>query len=160
MKLPISVMTFGAIHLHNLVLSCVSSTSFTAIQLWCTYSVKDTQSRILNIPFLWGKISCNWVATRLQHEVYCQDSVFPYTRLNGYTLQRSCLRHYATSRRVAGSIPDEVIGFFNIPNLSSRTMALESTQILSEMSFRNLYVGKGRPARKADNLTAIYEPTV
>jgi hypothetical protein len=23
------------------------------------------------------------------------------------------LRHYATSRKVAGSIPDEVIGFFN-----------------------------------------------
>jgi hypothetical protein len=25
----------------------------------------------------------------------------------------SWLRHYATSRKVAGSIPDEVIGFFN-----------------------------------------------
>jgi hypothetical protein len=31
---------------------------------------------------------------------------------------------YATSRNVAGSIPDEVIGFFNLPNPSSRTMAL------------------------------------
>jgi hypothetical protein len=34
-------------------------------------------------------------------------------------------------------------------------MALESTQPLTEMSTRNLLVGKGRPARKADNLTAI-----
>jgi hypothetical protein len=39
-------------------------------------------------------------------------------------------------------------------------MALESTQSLTEMSTRNLPRGKGRPARKADNLTAIYEPIV
>jgi hypothetical protein len=29
------------------------------------------------------------------------------------TRYRSCLRHYATSGKVAGSIPDEVIEFFN-----------------------------------------------
>jgi hypothetical protein len=28
--------------------------------------------------------------------------------------QRSWLRHYATSRKVAGSIPDEVIGVFQL----------------------------------------------
>jgi hypothetical protein len=39
-------------------------------------------------------------------------------------------------------------------------MALESTQPQTEMSTRNLAEGKGRPARKADNLTAICEPTV
>jgi hypothetical protein len=37
-------------------------------------------------------------------------------------------------------------------------MALESTQPLTEKSTRNLSEGKGRPARKADNFTAIYEP--
>jgi hypothetical protein len=36
-------------------------------------------------------------------------------------------------------------------------MALGSTQPLIEVSTRNLAGGKGRPARKADNLTAIYE---
>jgi hypothetical protein len=36
-------------------------------------------------------------------------------------------------------------------------MALGSTQPLTEMSTRNLPGGKGRPARKADNLTAICE---
>jgi hypothetical protein len=36
-------------------------------------------------------------------------------------------------------------------------MALGSTQPLTEMSIRNLPGGKGRPTRKADNLTAIYE---
>jgi hypothetical protein len=35
-----------------------------------------------------------------------------------------------------------------------------SAQPLTEMSTRNLPGDKGRPVRKADNLTAIYEPTV
>jgi hypothetical protein len=39
-------------------------------------------------------------------------------------------------------------------------MALGSTQRLTEMSTRNLPGGKGRPARGADNLTAICEPIV
>jgi hypothetical protein len=68
--------------------------------------------------------------------------------------------HYATSRKVAGSIPDEVIGFFNWPNPSSRYMALESTQSLTEVSTTNLPGDKMRPARKADNLAAIYVPIV
>jgi hypothetical protein len=37
-------------------------------------------------------------------------------------------------------------------------MALGSTQPLREMSTRNLPSGKEQRARKADNLTAIYEP--
>jgi hypothetical protein len=39
-------------------------------------------------------------------------------------------------------------------------MALGSTQSLTEMSTRNFPGGKGRPASKADNLTAICEPIV
>jgi hypothetical protein len=39
-------------------------------------------------------------------------------------------------------------------------MALESTQSRTEMSTKNLPGGEGRPARKADNLTTICEPTV
>jgi hypothetical protein len=51
------------------------------------------------------------------------------------------LRHYATRREVAGLIPNEIIGFFNLPNRSSRTMALGSTQPLTEMSTGNLTGG-------------------
>jgi hypothetical protein len=68
--------------------------------------------------------------------------------------------HYTTSRKVSGSIPDEVTEFFNWPNPSSRIMALGLSQPLIEMSTRNLPGDKGRPARKADNLTAICEPSV
>jgi hypothetical protein len=75
-------------------------------------------------------------------------------------LQLLGLKFHVTSRKVTDSIPDDVIGFFNLPIPSSRTMSLRSTQLLTEMSTRNLPGGKERPARKADNLTAICEPTV
>jgi hypothetical protein len=39
-------------------------------------------------------------------------------------------------------------------------MALGLTQFLTKMITRNLPGGKGRPARKADNLTAICEQSV
>jgi hypothetical protein len=56
-------------------------------------------------------------------------------------------------------VPDEV-NFFNLPNTSSRTMALGSTQPLTEMSTRNLPGRKKLPARETDNLAAIYEPNI
>jgi hypothetical protein len=37
-----------------------------------------------------------------------------------------------------GSIPDKVIAFFNLPIPSSRTVAMGSTETLTEMSTRNL----------------------
>jgi hypothetical protein len=51
------------------------------------------------------------------------------------------LRHCATSRKVAGSIPDGVTGIFHWHNPSGRTIALSSTQPLSEMSTRSIYWG-------------------
>jgi hypothetical protein len=47
------------------------------------------------------------------------------------------LLHYATSWKITGSGPNEV-DFFNLPNPSSRTMALGSTHPLTEMSTRNV----------------------
>jgi len=55
---------------------------------------------------------------------------------------RSWLRHYATSLKVAGSIPDGVTGNFYWHNLSGCTMALGSTQLLTEMNTRNISWGK------------------
>jgi hypothetical protein len=53
-----------------------------------------------------------------------------------------------------------LVFFFNWPNHSSRTMSLWSTQPGTEMSTRKLPGGEGRPAHKADNLTAICKPSV
>jgi hypothetical protein len=66
---------------------------------------------------------------------------------------------YLEVHAVAGSIPVEV-NFLNLHNSSSRTMALGSTQTLTEMSIRDLPGDKGRPARKADKFTAICVPII
>jgi hypothetical protein len=65
------------------------------------------------------------------------------------------LRYCATNQKVAGSIPDGVMEFFIDINPSDRTMALVSTQPLTEMSTRSISWGKMQPVHKADNLTTI-----
>jgi hypothetical protein len=50
--------------------------------------------------------------------------------------------------------------FFNIPNPSSRTLAMWSPQPLTEMSTRNHPSGKMWSVRKSDNLIAICEPII
>jgi hypothetical protein len=73
-------------------------------------------------------------------------------------LVRSWLRHYATSRKFPGSIPDCVIGYFSIDLiLPAALWSLGSTQSPTEMSTRNFPGSKGRPARKPDKLTVICE---
>jgi len=51
------------------------------------------------------------------------------------------LTHCATSRKVAGSIPDGVIAMFHWHNISGCNMALESTQSSAEMSTMNISCG-------------------
>jgi hypothetical protein len=46
---------------------------------------------------------------------------------------------WATSRKVAGSIPDGVIGIFPCHNSSDFTVALGSTQLLTETSARYVF---------------------
>jgi hypothetical protein len=63
----------------------------------------------------------------------------------------------------AGMLPVRVLDeadFFNLPDPSTRTMALGSTQPLPDMSTRNLPGGKKEQARRADNLATVYEPNV
>jgi hypothetical protein len=51
------------------------------------------------------------------------------------------LRHRATNRKVAVSIPDVVTGIFHLHNPFGRTLALGLTQPLTEMSTRNISWG-------------------
>jgi hypothetical protein len=104
-------------------------------------------------PFVTWIYCRNVSQTCMQREIrgnWCPYSYYeePY---------RSWLRHYATSRNVKGSTSDEVIGFLNWLNPSSCIMALEVVSASNRNGYRNLPGGKGRPAGKADNLTAIYE---
>ena len=73
------------------------------------------------------------------------DSIFSefanfFSYIRG-TRWRSWLKHCATIRKVAGSIPDGVIGIFHCHKSSGRTMALGLTQLLTEMSTRNISWG-------------------
>jgi hypothetical protein len=54
---------------------------------------------------------------------------------------RSWLRHCTTNWKVAGSIPDGVIAIFHWHNPFDRTMALGSTQPVTEISTRNISWG-------------------
>jgi hypothetical protein len=65
------------------------------------------------------------------------------------------LRYCATNQKVTGSIPNGVVEFFIDINPSECTMALGSTQPLTDMSTGSISWGKMQPVRKADNLTTI-----
>ena len=66
----------------------------------------------------------------------------------------SWLRHCAISRKVVGSIPVGV-GTFYWHNPSGRTVALGSTQPLTELSAKNITWGWKRLMYTADNLTTF-----
>jgi hypothetical protein len=65
--------------------------------------------------------------------------MYVHRKLGTAVAQR--LRCCATNRKVAGSNPDGVIGIFHWRNPSDRTMALGSTQPLTEMSTRRISWG-------------------
>jgi hypothetical protein len=69
--------------------------------------------------------------------------------------------HMLQAVRSPVRVPDEVVSFSIYLILSGvLCMALGSTQPLTEMSTRNIPGVKKRPAGRADNLAAIYEPNV
>jgi hypothetical protein len=62
--------------------------------------------------------------------------------------------------KVADSIPDKVIGFLNWYHPSRLITSLGYTRPVTELSIKKIPEDKGRPARKAGNLTDICEPIV
>jgi hypothetical protein len=70
------------------------------------------------------------------------------------------LRHYATDWKVAGSIPDEVIEFFQLtkyfqPHYDPGVDSASNRNKYQESSWTTK---SGWPARDVDNLTVICEP--
>ena len=77
-----------------------------------------------------------------QSRIYVIINIFIYYSIcAGVTAVAQWLRCCATNRKVASSIPDCVIGIFHRHNSSDRTMALGSTQPLTEMSTRSISWG-------------------
>jgi hypothetical protein len=61
-----------------------------------------------------------------------------YSSTSEGTRWRSLLRHCATRRKVAGSIPDGITGTFHWPNFSDQNVTLGSNQPLTEISIKNI----------------------
>jgi len=69
----------------------------------------------------------------------CSESLYGHAACAPTCRQwRGWLRHWATSREVAGSIPHGVTGIFHS---SARIMALGLTHPLTEISTRNIWCG-------------------
>jgi hypothetical protein len=146
---------------------CTRCTSMlvTPILISAAPSIKAPTCLFVSVslsPYQMPFLHCHsfYVSLHISKPSFLSSSLFHflYNFIFWSTQQRSWLRHYVRSRKVADSIPDEVIGFFNLRNSSSSTMALESTQPLTEMSTWNLPGGKGRPALMTDIVTAICDP--
>ena len=85
--------------------------------------------------------SSSWPTKHTQRTpVYCimAKTFSRFWRTLGAMLWCNWLRHWATSRTVAGSVPKAVIGTFHWLNPSGCTMALGSTHPLTERSTRDI----------------------
>jgi hypothetical protein len=83
-----------------------------------------------------------------RNNVACLDFNFKlitlgYSSTSGGMRWRSLLRHCATRRKVAGSIPGGITRTFHWPNSSSQNMTLGSNQPLTKKSIRNIFWDKG-----------------
>jgi hypothetical protein len=148
--LSISIL-FKDISLHEVTyLKVAQACRFVS---WCSETRKSLHGNTIYVY----KLSVVILTPCSQTLQSCHLSV-----LQAYLLPTSspctCLRHYVGRSWVR--IPMTSFRYFNWPNASSRTIALWSTQPLTEMSTRNLLGGKAQPLRKADSLTDICEPVV
>jgi len=84
--------------------------------------------------------NCNTIALSFTSSYSSAMSSFNYSSTT-IMRWRSRLRHCATSRKVAGSIPEGVKGIFHRHNPSGHTVALGLTQPLTEMSTRIIFWG-------------------
>ena len=95
-------------------------------------------NRCFITTFYYVPIICRCLPWRWRH-FYLRNSDTQIRVLG--TRWRSWLRQCPTSRKVAGSIPDGIIWIFHWHNPSGRTVALGSTQPLTEMNTRNISWG-------------------
>ena len=106
--------------------------------VWRIHCILSNQSlrmfQITRIP----KVFRRWLPRNLQ----CLHIIYALFRVGFALLMETAvaqwLRCCAPNRKVAGSIPDVVFGIFHWHNPSDRTMALGSTQSLTEMSTRRI----------------------
>jgi hypothetical protein len=70
------------------------------------------------------------------------------------------LRHYASNQKVAGSIPDEIVGFSQFTLSFQQNSGPGVYSVSNRNEYQQSSLGEARPARKTDTLTAIGDPIV
>jgi len=82
------------------------------------------------------------------YSFFAEPIIYMYTLVLNVSVVLNLSWGYAVAQlvdalryKLAGSIPDGVIGIFHLNNPSGRTMALRSTQPLTEISTRNISWG-------------------
>jgi len=122
--------------LHVLGSSSVHHQEFFTLHTTMTYVIQFCRQLLSRI-----RMEHPDPAQELSTNLYDIRHCCVYSEKNWGTRWRSWLRHCATSRKVAVSIPDGVTGIFHWHNPSGRTTVLRLTQPLTEMSTRNISWG-------------------
>jgi hypothetical protein len=118
----------------NLLACYVSSSIIKGLQIFKIYYLQFVVPRPNVLEFIVSK-ECLWL------NFFKIQTLSSSQKSKQGTAVAQWLRCCATNRKVAGSIPDGVIGNFHWHNPSDRTMALGSTQPLTEMSTRRISWG-------------------
>jgi len=100
------------------------------------YVLKTVKSLLLK-PAIYSAYVYIWLWSAVAFVGYARSWHYKFSILQ--IIIGSIARHCATSRKVAGSIPDGVIRIFHWHNASGRTMVLGSKQPITEKSTRNIY---------------------
>jgi hypothetical protein len=111
-------------------------TSHALVEFWETGCLSLLPS-ICDPTEKWTVWFCSWDCSNMNC-IFCFCYFCPVTCTMAVA---QWLRYCATNRKVAGSIPDGVIGIFHWHDPSDRTMALGSTQPLTGMSTRSISWG-------------------
>jgi hypothetical protein len=135
----LSLLCHKFVNLWCLNVPCHEENSLLPLSSWPSFITQENKVKLQTTSFI-AKLTVVAHFSSSAHLIIFSLSIFlPCYVCFSAVAQR--LRYCATNKKVAGSIPGGVIGIFHWHNPSDLTMALGSTQPLTEMSTRSISWG-------------------